>query len=89
MSYDGHVIAVPVNIHGANYQFYSIKVFNDLKMQPPKTWDEFLADAPKIKAAGYHPDRLRRQRAAARLAVRGDPGRRRRQGSVPQGVRRS
>ena len=44
MSYDGHVIAVPVNIHGANYQFYSIKVFNDLKMQPPKTWDEFLAD---------------------------------------------
>ena len=43
MTYDGHVIAVPVNIHGANYQFYSIKVFNDLKMQPPKTWDEFLA----------------------------------------------
>ena len=44
MSYDGHVIAVPVNIHGANYQFYSIKVFHDLKMQPPKTWDEFLVD---------------------------------------------
>jgi glucose/mannose transport system substrate-binding protein len=55
MSYDGHVIAAPVNIHGANYQFYSIKVFNDLKMQPPKTWDEFLADAPKIKAAGIIP----------------------------------
>ena len=55
MTYDGHVIAVPVNIHGANYQFYSVKVFNDLKMQPPKTWDEFLADAPKIKAAGIIP----------------------------------
>ena len=55
MSYDGHVIAVPVNIHGANYQFYSVKVFDDLKMQPPKTWDEFLAMAPKIKAAGYIP----------------------------------
>ena len=55
MTYDGHVIAVPVNIHGANYQFYSIKVFNDLKMQPPKTWDEFLAEAPKIKAAGVIP----------------------------------
>jgi len=55
MTYDGHVIAVPVNIHGANYQFYSIKVFNDLKMQPPKSWSEFLADAPKIKAAGYIP----------------------------------
>ena len=55
MSYDGHVIAVPVDIHGANYQFYSVKVFDDLKMQPPKTWDEFLAMAPKIKAAGYIP----------------------------------
>jgi glucose/mannose transport system substrate-binding protein len=55
MTYDGHVIAAPVNIHGANYQFYSIKVFSDLKMQPPKSWDEFLADAPKIKAAGYIP----------------------------------
>jgi glucose/mannose transport system substrate-binding protein len=55
MTYDGHVIAVPVNIHGANYQFYSLKVFNDLKMPPPKSWDEFLADAPKIKAAGYIP----------------------------------
>ena len=37
MSYDGHVIAVPVNIHGANYQFYSIKVFEELKLQPPKS----------------------------------------------------
>ena len=55
MTYDGHVIAVPVNIHGANYQIYSSKVFNDLKMQPPKTWDEFLAEAPKIKAAGVIP----------------------------------
>ena len=55
MSYDGHVIAVPVNIHGANYQFYSVKVFDDLKMQPPKSWDEFLSMAPKIKAAGIIP----------------------------------
>lgn len=55
MIYDGHVIAVPVNLHGANYQFYSVKVFNDLKMEPPKTWAEFLAAAPKIKAAGIIP----------------------------------
>src|ERR1700729_2585321 len=55
MTYDGHVIAVPVNIHGANYQFYSVKVFDTLKMQPPASWDEFMADAPKIKAAGYIP----------------------------------
>jgi glucose/mannose transport system substrate-binding protein len=52
---DGHVIAVPVNLHGANWMFYSTKVFGDLHMPPPKTWDEFLAQADKIKAAGYLP----------------------------------
>jgi glucose/mannose transport system substrate-binding protein len=55
MSYEGHVIAVPVDLHGANYQFYSVKIFDELKQQPPKTWDEFLAMAPKFKAAGYIP----------------------------------
>jgi glucose/mannose transport system substrate-binding protein len=55
MSYNGQVIAVPVDLHGANYQFYSAKIFDELKMQPPKTWDEFFAMAPKIKAAGYIP----------------------------------
>jgi glucose/mannose transport system substrate-binding protein len=55
MSYEGHVIAVPVDLHGANYQFYSVKIFDELKLQPPKTWDEFFAMAPKIKAAGYIP----------------------------------
>ena len=52
---DGHVIAVPVNLHGANWMWYSTKVFGDLNMAPPKTWDEFLAQADKIKAAGYLP----------------------------------
>lgn len=52
---DGHVIAVPVNLHGANWMWYSTKIFGDLNMAPPKTWDEFLAQADKIKAAGYLP----------------------------------
>ncbi|HET6236688.1 MAG TPA: ABC transporter substrate-binding protein [Acetobacteraceae bacterium] len=55
MSYNGQVIAVPVDLHGANWMFYSTKVFDELKMQPPKTWDELFAMAPKIKAAGYIP----------------------------------
>jgi glucose/mannose transport system substrate-binding protein len=52
---DGHVIAVPVNLHGANWMFYSTKVFSDLNMTPPKSWDEFLREADKIKASGYLP----------------------------------
>ena len=55
MSYEGHVIAVPVDLHGANWMFTSTKIFDELKLQPPKTWDEFFAMAPKIKAAGYIP----------------------------------
>ena len=52
---DGHVIAVPVNLHGANWMWYSTKIFDALSMAPPRTWDEFLAEADKIKAAGYLP----------------------------------
>jgi glucose/mannose transport system substrate-binding protein len=52
---DGHVIAVPVNLHGANWMWYSTKIFAELNMVPPKTWDEFFAEADKIKAAGYLP----------------------------------
>jgi glucose/mannose transport system substrate-binding protein len=55
MSYDGQVIAVPVDLHGANWMFTSTKIFDELKMPPPNTWDEFFAMAPKIKAAGYIP----------------------------------
>ena len=80
MTYDGHVIAVPVNIHGANYQFYSVKVFDELKMQPPKSWDEFLADAPKIKAAGFIPHRVWHDGPTAGLVVLFDSRGRRRQG---------
>jgi glucose/mannose transport system substrate-binding protein len=52
---DGHIVSAPVDIHGANWMFYSTKVFKALNLEPPKTWDEFLTEAPKIKAAGYIP----------------------------------
>jgi glucose/mannose transport system substrate-binding protein len=52
---DGHIVSAPVDIHGANWMFYSTKVFKALNLEPPKTWDEFFAQAPKIKAAGYIP----------------------------------
>ena len=52
---DGHVYDAPVDIHGVNWMFYSTKVFHELGLQPPKSWDEFLAMAPKLQAAGYIP----------------------------------
>ncbi len=55
ISYDGHIVAVPVDLHGGNWMFYSKKIYDELKLQPAKDWDEFLAQAEKIKAAGYTP----------------------------------
>jgi glucose/mannose transport system substrate-binding protein len=55
ITYDGHVVAVPVDIHGGNWMFYSTKIYNELKLEPPKTWPEFLQQAEKIEAAGYTP----------------------------------
>ena len=55
ISYNGHIIAVPVDLHGGNWMFYSKKIYDDLKLQPAKDWDEFIVQADKIKAAGYIP----------------------------------
>ncbi len=52
---NGHFLAAPVNIHGVNWMFYSVKVFKDANLEPPKTWDEFLKEPPKLKAAGIIP----------------------------------
>ena len=52
---NGHFLAAPVDIHGVNWMFYSVKAFKDANLEPPKTWDEFLQEAPKLKAAGIIP----------------------------------
>lgn len=52
---EGHIIAVPVTVHADNWMFYNTKVFEQLGLKPPTTWAGFLADAPKIKAAGITP----------------------------------
>ncbi|WP_225769399.1 ABC transporter substrate-binding protein [Inquilinus sp. Marseille-Q2685] len=54
-TYDGHVVAVPTDIHGNNWMWYSTKIFQEVGAEPPKTWDEFFAVADKIKAKGYIP----------------------------------
>jgi glucose/mannose transport system substrate-binding protein len=51
---DRHIYSAPVDIHGANWIFYSTKIFRELKLQPPKSWDEFPAMAPKLQAAGAY-----------------------------------
>jgi glucose/mannose transport system substrate-binding protein len=53
--YQGHWVAAPVNIHRTNWIWANKKIFDELKIAPPKTFDELLAAADKIKKAGYIP----------------------------------
>lgn len=54
-TFDGHVIAVPVNIHGENWLYSNRAILTELGAEVPKTWDEFFTVADKAKAAGYIP----------------------------------
>jgi glucose/mannose transport system substrate-binding protein len=53
--YKGRWVAAPVNIHRTNWIWANKKIFDELKITPPKTFDELLAAADKIKKAGYIP----------------------------------
>jgi glucose/mannose transport system substrate-binding protein len=49
----GKWVAVPISIHRTNWVWANKKIFEKLKISPPKTFDELLAAAAKIKKAGY------------------------------------
>jgi glucose/mannose transport system substrate-binding protein len=48
-------VAAPVNIHRTNWIWANKKIFDELKITPPKTFDELLVAAEKIRKAGYIP----------------------------------
>lgn len=54
-SMDGELYAAPIDIGTSNWMFYSKKVLDDVGIAPPATWDEFFADADKIRDKGYIP----------------------------------
>jgi glucose/mannose transport system substrate-binding protein len=53
--YQNRWVAAPVNIHRTNWIWANKKIFDELKIAPPKTFDELLVAADKIKKAGYIP----------------------------------
>jgi glucose/mannose transport system substrate-binding protein len=52
---EGHWVAAPVNVHRTNWIWANKKIFDELKLTPPQTFDELVADAAKIRKAGYIP----------------------------------
>jgi glucose/mannose transport system substrate-binding protein len=52
---NGHQYAVPVNIHGQNWLWYSTDALAKAGVQPPNNWEELFAALDKLKAAGLIP----------------------------------
>ena len=50
--YNGHWIAVPVDVHSVNWVWANKHILDGLKIEVPKTWEEFVSALEKVKASG-------------------------------------
>jgi len=53
MKYQGHYVAVPVNVHRVNWMWANPEVFKKAGAKLPTTWDEFAVAAERIHKAGF------------------------------------
>jgi glucose/mannose transport system substrate-binding protein len=52
---DGHIFAMPVDVHRENTLFYNQKLFAANNLSPPRTLDQLLEACKTLKAAGVTP----------------------------------
>jgi raffinose/stachyose/melibiose transport system substrate-binding protein len=52
---DGHKYGVNTDVVWTPYVYYNKKIFADLGLNPPKTWDELYNIAAKVREAGFQP----------------------------------
>jgi glucose/mannose transport system substrate-binding protein len=55
ITYKGEIWSVPVNVHRSNVLWFNKKLFDDNKLSPPKTLDDFFKVADALKAKGVTP----------------------------------
>jgi glucose/mannose transport system substrate-binding protein len=55
IQYRKHTMAAPLGIHRVNTLFYNRALFARLRLEPPRTWDEFDAVSRRLLAAGVQP----------------------------------
>jgi len=53
--YEGHWVAAPIDIHRTNWIWANKKIFDALKITPPKTFEQLLVSAEVIRKAGFIP----------------------------------
>ena len=54
-TFDGRIYCAPVNIHSWQWIWLSHKAYADAGVDVPANWDEFVASAPALEAAGKIP----------------------------------
>ncbi|WGV16537.1 ABC transporter substrate-binding protein [Fuscovulum ytuae] len=52
---DGRIYCAPVNIHSPEWLWLSNKVYEEIGIPVPQNWNEFVASAPQVEAAGKIP----------------------------------
>lgn len=55
MVFDGKTYMIPTAGDVTNVIFYNKKIFSDLGLEPPTTWEQFLAVSETVKQAGITP----------------------------------
>ncbi|NVK41349.1 MAG: carbohydrate ABC transporter substrate-binding protein [Oceanospirillaceae bacterium] len=55
MKYDGHYVAVPVNVHRVNWLWANPEAFKKANVEVPTSWEQMIEIGPKLKEAGYVP----------------------------------
>lgn len=65
---DGRVYCAPLNIHSPEWLWLNNKVYTDLGLAVPTNWNEFVATAAQVEAAGKIPLALGRQPWQSNLA---------------------
>lgn len=52
-AYEGQWVAAPVNVHSTNWVWANKAILDELGLEQPKTWDEFIAALEAARDAGY------------------------------------
>lgn len=52
VSHDGKIYGIPLGTTRGGGIFYNRRIYRDLGLEVPKTWDQFMANCQKIKDAG-------------------------------------
>ncbi len=52
---EGNIYSVPVNVHRSNVVFTNVAAFEDNGLEPPETFEDFVAVADELEAAGVTP----------------------------------